>query len=137
MSSRFRCCGSCRLRAIAGLELHPLAIRSFIQNERRAVSLRGDPKAATIFMDLLCGKEPDRHRPGGQHPDGARWLGILNETGFFGRYLPDWARIVGQMQFDTYHIFTVDEHTIEAVRILNTLERGELGRSGSDRFGAC
>jgi [protein-PII] uridylyltransferase len=109
-----------------GLELHPLAVRSFIQNERRAVSLRGDAKAAAIFMDLLCGKEPDRHHPGGQHPDGAKWLGILNETGFFGRYLPDWARIVGQMQFDTYHIFTVDEHTIEAVRILNTLERGEL-----------
>jgi len=109
-----------------GLELHPLAIRSFIQNERRAVSLRGDPKAAAIFMDLLCGKEPDRHRPGGPHPDGAHWLGILNETGFFGRYMPDWARIVGQMQFDTYHIFTVDEHTIEAIRVLNKLERGEL-----------
>ena len=109
-----------------GLELHPLAVRSFIQNERRAVSLRGDPKAATIFMDLLCGKEPDRHHSGGPRPDGARWLAILNETGFFGRYLPDWARIVGQMQFDTYHIFTVDEHTIEAVRILNTLEKGEL-----------
>ncbi|HBK05748.1 MAG TPA: [protein-PII] uridylyltransferase [Acetobacteraceae bacterium] len=108
------------------LELHPLAIRSFIQNERRAVSLRGDPKAAAIFMDLLCGKEPDRQHPGGRHPDGAKWLSILNETGFFGRYLPDWARIVGQMQFDTYHIFTVDEHTIEAVRVLNTLERGEL-----------
>src|SRR5271166_2132869 len=109
-----------------GLELHPLAIRSFIQNERRAVSLRGDLKAAAVFMDLLCGIDPDRHRPGSPHPDGARWLSILNETGFLGRYLPDWARIVGQMQFDTYHIFTVDEHTIEAVRVLNTLERGEL-----------
>jgi [protein-PII] uridylyltransferase len=30
------------------------------------------------------------------------------------------------MQFDTYHIFTVDEHTIEAVRILNSLEQGKL-----------
>jgi [protein-PII] uridylyltransferase len=109
-----------------GLELHPLALRSFIQNERRAVSLRKDPKAAAIFMDLLCGKEPDRHRPGGPNPDGAHWLSILNETGFFGRYLPDWARVVGQMQFDTYHIFTVDEHIIEAVRVLNSLERGEL-----------
>lgn len=107
------------------LELHPLAIRSFIQNERRAIQLRGDPKAAAVFMDLLCGKEPDHHRHG-PHPDGAQWLSVLNETGFLGRYLPDWARIVGQMQFDTYHIFTVDEHTIEAVRVLNTLERGEL-----------
>jgi [protein-PII] uridylyltransferase len=108
-----------------GLELHPLALRSFIQNERRVVQLRGDKEAADVFMDLLCGKEPDRRTPS-HGPDGAKWLTILNETGFFGRYLPDWARIVGQMQFDTYHIFTVDEHTIEAVRVLNTLERGEL-----------
>ena len=107
------------------LELHPLAIRSLIQNERRAVELRGDPKAAALFMDLMCGKEPDGHRAS-PHPDGARWLSILNEAGFLGRFIPDWARIVGQMQFDTYHVFTVDEHTIEAIRILNTLERGEL-----------
>jgi [protein-PII] uridylyltransferase len=107
------------------LELHPLAIRSLIQNERRAVGLRGDPKAAALFMDLMCGKEPDHHRAS-HHPDGARWLSILNETGFLGRFIPDWARIVGQMQFDTYHVFTVDEHTIEAIRVLNTLERGEL-----------
>jgi [protein-PII] uridylyltransferase len=107
------------------LELHPLAIRSLIQNERRAVELRGDPKAATLFMDLMCGKEPDHHRAS-PHPDGARWLSIMNETGFLGRFIPDWARIVGQMQFDTYHVFTVDEHTIEAIRVLNTLERGEL-----------
>jgi [protein-PII] uridylyltransferase len=107
------------------LELHPLAIRSLIQNERRAVELRGNPKAAALFMDLMCGKEPDDHRAS-QHPDGARWLSTMNETGFLGRFIPDWARIVGQMQFDTYHVFTVDEHTIEAVRVLNTLERGEL-----------
>jgi [protein-PII] uridylyltransferase len=107
------------------LELHPLAIRSLIQNERRAVALRGDAKAAALFMDLMCGKEPDHHRTSA-HPDGAHWLSILNETGFLGRFLPDWARIVGQMQFDTYHVFTVDEHTIEAIRVLNTLERGEL-----------
>ncbi len=103
------------------LELHPLAMRALIRSERRAVALRGDPRAAAVFMDLLCGREPERNRP-----DGARWLAILNETGFLGRYLPDWARIVGQMQFDTYHIYTVDEHTIEAVRVLNAIERNEL-----------
>ena len=108
-----------------GLELHPLALRSLIQNERRVVDLRGNPKAAALFMDLMCGREPDRHRTS-QHPDGAHWLSILNEAGFIGRFIPDWARIVGQMQFDTYHVFTVDEHTIEAIRVLNTLERGEL-----------
>jgi len=112
-----------------GLELHPLALRSMIQNERRAVELRNDREAADIFMDLMCGHEPEHHRGGlvfGPHPDGARWLGIMNETGFLGRFVPPWARIVGQMQFDTYHIFTVDEHTIEAIRVLNAMERGEL-----------
>jgi [protein-PII] uridylyltransferase len=117
-----------------GLELHPLTLRSFIQNERRAVSLRNSKKAAKLFMDLLCGKPPEKRRPGDRpgerppthNPDGAKWLTILNETGFLGRYLPDWGRIVGQMQFDTYHIFTVDEHTIEAVKVLNAMERGEL-----------
>jgi [protein-PII] uridylyltransferase len=107
------------------LELHPLAVRSLIQNERRAVELRGNPKAAALFMDLMCGREPDHHRAS-LHPDGARWLSMMNETGFLGRFIPDWARIVGQMQFDTYHVFTVDEHTIEAVRVLNMMERGEL-----------
>ncbi|MBV9247832.1 MAG: [protein-PII] uridylyltransferase, partial [Acetobacteraceae bacterium] len=112
------------------LELHPLALRSLIQNERRAIELRGNGSAAEIFMDLLCGHPPE-HRGGapvhgGHHPDGARWLSIMNEAGLLGRLIPDWARIVGQMQFDTYHVFTVDEHTIEAIRVLNALERGEL-----------
>jgi [protein-PII] uridylyltransferase len=97
-----------------GLCLHPLAIRSLIRNERTAVRLRGEPEAARLFMSLLCGR------------DSANWLAVLNESGVLSRLLPDWARIVGQMQFDTYHVFTVDEHTIEAIRVLNTLERGEL-----------
>jgi [protein-PII] uridylyltransferase len=109
------------------LHLHPLTIRALIRNERLAINLRTDPAAATLFQDLLCGpaghndQQPAHHRA-----DGAKWLSIMNETGFLGRYIPDWARIVGQMQFDTYHVFTVDEHTIEAVRVLNQLERGEL-----------
>jgi [protein-PII] uridylyltransferase len=102
------------------LKIHPLAVRALIRSERRAVHLRNDRKAGEIFLDLLCGQDSDGK------PDGARWLTVLNETGILGRLLPDWARVVGQMQFDTYHIFTVDEHTIEAVRILNSLERGKL-----------
>ena len=97
------------------LKLHPLAIRALIRHERRAAELRDDPDAAASFMDLLIAGK-----------DGAHWLGVLNESGFLGRYIPDWARIVGQMQFDTYHVFTVDEHTIEAVRVLGQLDRGEL-----------
>ncbi|HEX3347572.1 MAG TPA: bifunctional uridylyltransferase/uridylyl-removing protein, partial [Acetobacteraceae bacterium] len=106
------------------LRPHPLALRALIRNERRALLLRDSPEAATLFLDLLCGGASGEGES--VRADSARWLKILNETGFLGRYLPDWARIVGQMQFDTYHIYTVDEHTIEAIRVLNTMERGEL-----------
>lgn len=112
------------------LQLHPLALRALIRHERQAIALRHDPAAAAAFQDLLCGPEDGPARAHGAVSGakwmGAKWLTILNESGFLGRYIPDWARIVGQMQFDTYHVFTVDEHTIEAVRVLNALERGEL-----------
>ena len=112
------------------LDLHPLALRRLIRHERAAIALRQDPAAAALFLDLLCGRSPDHsrgdHGRGSGRPDGADWITVMNETGFLGRYIPDWARIVGQMQFDTYHVFTVDEHTIEAVRILNQLEGGDL-----------
>ncbi len=97
-----------------GLEIHPLAHRALIRNARYAVRLREDRAAAALFLDLLSGREP------------ARWLRVLNEVGFLSRYMPDWARIVGLMQFDTYHVFTVEEHTIETIGVLAALERGEL-----------
>ncbi len=111
-----------RLARDRNLPLHPLAMRALIRTERAALELRGDSEASKIFLDLLCGRDPEGKA------DGAVWLKILNEAGILGRLLPDWARIVGQMQFDTYHVFTVDEHTIEAVRVLNSLERNELGQ---------
>jgi [protein-PII] uridylyltransferase len=104
-----------------GLDLHPLALRALIRNARAAAELRDDKQAASLFLDLLCGGFEDAGKA-----DGASWLTIMNETGILGRYLPDWRRIVGQMQFDSYHVFTVDVHTIQALRNLNTMERGEL-----------
>ncbi|MDP3414974.1 [protein-PII] uridylyltransferase [Falsiroseomonas sp.] len=97
------------------LEIHPLAHRALIRNARYAVHLRDDPPANALFLDLLTGRDP------------ARFLRVLNEVGFLSRFMPDWARIVGLMQFDTYHVFTVEEHTIEAIGVLAALERGELG----------
>ncbi|MFT8243295.1 [protein-PII] uridylyltransferase [Roseomonas sp. BN140053] len=98
-----------------GLTLHPLAHRALIRNARHAARLRDDPVAGALFLDILTGKHS------------ARWLRVLNEVGFLSRYLPDWARIVGLMQFDTYHVYTVEEHTIEAIAVLNSLDEGGLG----------
>ncbi len=111
--------------------IHPLAMHELIRCERRAASLRGNAEANAILLELICGERPlhreaPQTREAGAREAGARWLHILNETGLLGRLIPPWSRIVGQMQFDTYHVFTVDEHTIEAVRILGTLEAGAL-----------
>jgi len=52
----------------------------------------------------------------------------MNEAGVFGRFIPDFGRVVAQMQFDMYHHYTVDEHSIRAIGLLAQIERGELVR---------
>jgi [protein-PII] uridylyltransferase len=44
----------------------------------------------------------------------------------FGRFVPDFGRVVAQMQFDMYHHYTVDEHSIRAIGLTAAIERGEL-----------
>ena len=99
-----------------GLEMHPETMR---QAARDAGLIKGemrdDPRANALFVDLLAGRND---------PEGVlRWM---NEAGVFGRFVPDFARVNAQMQFDMYHHYTVDEHTIRAIGLLNKIEKGEL-----------
>ena len=43
---------------------------------------------------------------------------MLNRYGILGAYLPEFSRIVGRMQHDLYHIYTVDEHILRVIRNL-------------------
>src|SRR3546814_19726418 len=52
----------------------------------------------------------------------------MNEAGVFGRFITDFGRVVAQMQYDMYHVYTTDEHTIRAIGILNRIEQGELAK---------
>ncbi len=106
-----------------GLELHPLARRMLIRSAHLGAELRNDKRAPALFLNLLCGPNEAGHDP---DCTSATWMAILNESGILGRYLPDWRRIVGQMQFDTYHVYTVDVHTVQCIRNLNSIERGTL-----------
>jgi [protein-PII] uridylyltransferase len=99
-----------------GLEVHPLAMRTAGRDARLIdASVRGDPRANALFLEILTSP---------RNPEMVlRWM---NEAGVFGRFVPDFGRVVAQMQFDMYHHYTVDEHTIRAIGLLSRIEKGEL-----------
>lgn len=77
--------------------------------------LRFDPEAARIFFAILMHKA-----------DPERVLRRMHETGLLGVYIPAFGKVEAMMQFNMYHHYTVDEHTIRAVTLLSQIDRGEL-----------
>ncbi len=99
-----------------GLDIHPRALRVASQSLKLIErTLRQDPEANRLFLDILTAR---------QDPESA--LRRMNEAGVFGRFIPDFGRVVAQMQYDMYHVYTVDEHTLFAIGILHKIESGEL-----------
>lgn len=68
---------------------------------------RKDPRNRELFMNIL------RQPQGLTHA-----LRRMNQQDILGRYLPPFGRIVGQMQHDLFHVYTVDEHILMVVRNL-------------------
>ena len=99
-----------------GLEVHPETMRQADRDSKLIdKAVREDKRANALFLDLLAGrKDPET---------ALRWM---NEAGVFGRFVPDFGRVNAQMQFDMYHHYTVDEHTIRAIGLLSQIERGML-----------
>ena len=104
------------LAARERLDIHPAAMRAATRDavliDRK---VRDDPRANALFIEVLT----SMHSP----EIVLRWM---NEAGVFGRFVPDFGRVVAQMQFDMYHHYTVDEHSIRAIGLLAQIERGEL-----------
>ncbi|MGL5837975.1 MAG: [protein-PII] uridylyltransferase [Sphingorhabdus sp.] len=98
-----------------GLEVHPLAMRAARRDARLIDNkVRSDPRANQLFLDILCSPR-----------DSETVLRWMNEATIFGRFIPDFGRVVAQMQFDMYHHYTVDEHSIRAIGLLSEIERGD------------
>ncbi|MBA9844957.1 MAG: [protein-PII] uridylyltransferase [Ralstonia sp.] len=66
---------------------------------------RKDPANRALFLSIL------------QQPQGiTHALRLMNQTSVLGRYLVNFRRIVGQMQHDLFHVYTVDQHILMVVR---------------------
>ncbi|MGN6313982.1 MAG: [protein-PII] uridylyltransferase [Rhodanobacteraceae bacterium] len=98
--------------AFACLLDHP-QLRGFSAATMRALgqalaaheSLGDDPRALSAFLALL-------RRGAGA----VRALEAMNRHGVLAAILPAFARVVGRMQYDLFHIYTVDEHTLRVLR---------------------
>jgi [protein-PII] uridylyltransferase len=99
-----------------GLDLHPDAF-TLVNRSLNLITpaVRRDPLAVQAFLDVLAR---------GKHTH--RTLVLMNDSGVLGRFLPEWGRIVAQMQFNMYHSYTVDEHTLRAVGVIADVAAGRL-----------
>ena len=83
---------------------------------------RQDPKNKALFIKIL------------QQPEGiTHALRRMNRYGILGNYIPAFGRIVGQMQHDLFHVYTVDEHILN---VLRNLRRFAIARF-SHEFPLC
>ena len=99
-----------------GYEIHPLAMRAARRDAKSISSeIRKNERANELFLSVLCSPR-----------DPAKVLRWMNEATVFGRFVPEFGRVVAQMQFDMYHHYTVDEHTIRAIGLLSDIEGGKL-----------
>ncbi|MEY8829189.1 [protein-PII] uridylyltransferase [Sedimentitalea sp. XS_ASV28] len=99
-----------------GMLIHPDAMRLIASNLKLIDNdMRHNREARRIFLDLML-----------KHGNPERALRRMNELGVLSAFVPEFEPIVAMMQFNMYHSYTVDEHTIQCIANLTQIERGEL-----------
>ena len=77
-------------------------------------AFRSDLAVTSLFMELL--KTPHELD---------QTLSHMKKYNVLGRYLPEFGQIIGQMQHDLFHIYTVDAHTLRVIRNMVHLKKPE------------
>jgi len=96
------------------LDVHPDALDRAAHRARQLPpSWRRDEASRAAFLNIVASP---------RHPGAA--LRLMNEAGVLGKFVPEFGRIVAQMQFNMYHHYTVDEHTLRAVEAISDIEKG-------------
>ncbi len=101
---------------INNIDIHPKTLRQ-ITSLRKLINLkvRQNVEANKMFLNILTSEK-----------DPTRTLRLMNEANILGQFIPEFQKIVGLMQFDMYHSYTVDEHTIFTISNLHYLRSGKF-----------
>lgn len=100
-----------------GTDVHPDSLTIATRNDKLINSKnRTDPDMVEVFLDILLNSG-----------NLGLTLNRMNESGVLGRFLPEFGGIVAQTQFNMYHHYTVDEHTIRAMEYIAKMDQGEDG----------
>ena len=95
------------------LAIHPEAMREATRSLKLIdAKLRGDKEANRLFLEILTSKN-----------EAETVLRRMNEAGVLGAFVGAFGRIVAMMQFNMYHHYTVDEHLLRCIGVLNEIER--------------
>jgi len=99
-----------------GVLIHPEAMR-LVAGHLHLIDddLRNSKEAARLFLDTLL-----------KYGNPERALRRMNELGVLGAFIPEFQPIVAMMQFNMYHSYTVDEHTIQVISNFTQIEHKEL-----------
>lgn len=81
-------------------------------------AFRRHPLVISAFLEVLTAAD-----------DPFDALGDMHETGVLGAMLPEFGAVAHRTHHDMYHVYTVDIHTLHALRSLKALHRGELAAS--------
>lgn len=82
-------------------------IRAMRANRHRIAGIRDLPEAKKLFLGFFRAPFGLTHT-----------LRLMHRYTILGRYLPAFKNVIGRMQFDMFHIYTVDQHTLSVVRNL-------------------
>src|SRR3984957_993816 len=95
------------------LAIHPEAMHTATRSLKLIDGkLRGNKEANRLFLEILTSKN-----------EAETVLRRMNEAGVLGAFVRAFGRIVAMMQFNMYHHYTVDEHLLRCIGILNEIER--------------
>ena len=98
------------------IDIHPSTLRLMTSLTKLINSeVRRDFNANQMFLDILTSQK-----------DSTRTLRLMNESNVLGKFIPEFQKIVCLMQFDMYHSYTVDEHTIFTISNLHSLKNGKF-----------